>query len=61
MKKIICPINSKTKEKFECIDCPYRDNCIEDILNDAQQKSMKVFAMANKKIVKLLKERRGIQ
>jgi len=60
MKKIICPINPKTKEKFECKDCPYRDACIEDILNDAQEKSMKMFAKAGKKIAKLLKERRGI-
>ena len=60
MKKIVCPINPKTKEKFECADCPYRDSCIEDILNDAQQKSMEIYAKAGEKIAKLLKERRGI-
>ena len=55
-----CPINPETKEKFECYDCPYKDSCIEDILNDAQQKSIEAFAKANKKIAELLKERRVI-
>uniref|UniRef100_A0A6H2A5R1 Uncharacterized protein n=1 Tax=viral metagenome TaxID=1070528 RepID=A0A6H2A5R1_9ZZZZ len=60
MKKIICPINPKTKEKFECKDCKFRDVCIEDILNDLQQKFIKDAAKAGKDIGKLLKEKRGI-
>ena len=60
MRKITCPINLKTKEKFECNDCPYKDACIEDILDDARQESMRAYAKADKKIGKLLKERRGI-
>ncbi len=60
MKKIICPINPKTKEKFECMDCKYMDTCIDDILDDAQEKSKRTFAKAGKRIAKLLKERRGI-
>jgi len=60
MRKITCPINPKTEEKFECSDCPYKDACIEDILDDARQESMRAYAKADKKIGKLLKERRGI-
>jgi len=60
MKKIICPINPKTKEIFECADCLYKDTCIEDVLNYAQQKSMKAFAKAGKRIAELLKEKRGV-
>jgi len=60
MKKIICPINPQTKEKFECKDCKFKDACIEDILDDARYKSMKIYATADRKIAKLLKERRGI-
>jgi len=60
MKKIICPINPKTKTKFECGDCKFRDTCIEDILNDLQQSFIKRAAKAGKDIGKLLKERRGI-
>ena len=60
MKKIICPINPKTKRKFECEDCKFKDNCIEDILNDAHYKNMKVYARADEKIRELLKERKGI-
>uniref|UniRef100_A0A6M3JT85 Uncharacterized protein n=1 Tax=viral metagenome TaxID=1070528 RepID=A0A6M3JT85_9ZZZZ len=60
MKKIICPINLKTKEKFECKDCKFRDACIEDILDDLQQLFIKGAAKAGKNIGKLLKERRGI-
>uniref|UniRef100_A0A6M3LH42 Uncharacterized protein n=1 Tax=viral metagenome TaxID=1070528 RepID=A0A6M3LH42_9ZZZZ len=60
MKKITCPINPKTKEKFECKDCKFRDACIEDALNDLQQDFIKSAAKAGKNIGKLLKERRGI-
>jgi len=60
MKKIICPINTKTKEKFECQDCKFRDACIEDILNDLQKSFIRRAAKAGKDIGKLLKERRGI-
>ena len=59
-KRIRCPINPKTKEKFECKDCKFRDTCIEDILDDARYKSMKIYARADEKIAKLLKEKRGI-
>ena len=60
MRKITCPINPKTKEKFECSDCKFRDTCIEDILNDLQQLFIEGAAKAGKDIGKLLKERRGI-
>ena len=60
MKKIICPINSKTKKKFECEDCKFKDACIEDILNDYQQDCIRGAAKAGRKIAKLLKEKRGI-
>uniref|UniRef100_A0A6M3LPI3 Uncharacterized protein n=1 Tax=viral metagenome TaxID=1070528 RepID=A0A6M3LPI3_9ZZZZ len=59
-KRIKCPINPKTKEKFECQDCKFRDACIEDILNDLQQKFINSAAKAGRGIGKLLKERRGI-
>ena len=60
MKKIRCPINPKTKEKFECQDCKFCDACIEDILSDLQQSIIKKTANAGRKIGKLLKEKRGI-
>ncbi len=60
MKKIICPINPKTKEKFECIDCPIRDACIQDMCDDYELYVMKGAAKLGRKITKLLKERRGI-
>ena len=59
-RQIRCPINPKTKEKFECKDCKYRDTCIQDILDDLQQDFAKSAAKAGKNIGKLLKERRGI-
>ena len=59
-KRIRCPINPKTKEKFECKDCKFRDACIEDILDDLQQVFVKGAASAGRKIGKLLKERRGL-
>jgi hypothetical protein len=55
MRKIVCPVNPKTKEKFECYDCPLRDTCLEDILNDAEKKVMKIYAIAHRKIAKILK------
>lgn len=60
MKKIICPINPKTKEKFECQDCKFRDVCIEDVYDEQGQKNMRGWAKIEKGIGKLLKERRGI-
>lgn len=60
MKKIVCPINPKTKEKFECQDCKFKNMCIEDILSDLQQLFIKGAARAGRDIGKLLKERRGI-
>ena len=60
MKKIICPINLKTKEKFECNDCRFRDACIEDILDDLQKLFIEGAAKAGRDIGKLLRERRGI-
>jgi len=59
-RRIRCPINPKTKEKYECKDCKFRDACIEDILNDLQQSFIKRAAKAGKAIGKLLKERRGL-
>ena len=60
MKKIICPINPKTKEKFECQDCKYQDACIQDRCDDFEEYVIKEAAKLGKKITKLLKERRGI-
>ena len=59
-RQIKCPINPKTKEKFECHDCKYMDNCIRDILSDLEEDFAKRAAKAGKDIGKLLKERRGI-
>ncbi len=59
-RRIRCPINSKTKENFECKDCKFRDTCIQDVLDDLQQDFIKCAARAGKNIGKLLKERRGI-
>ena len=60
MRKIICPINPKPKERFECKDCKFKDACIEDILNDMQKLFIKKAAKAAKDIGNLLKERRGL-
>ena len=60
MKKIICPINSKTKEKFECADCPARSKCIQDVYDDAGQKCMKIWASADREVAKIMKGIRGI-
>ena len=60
MKKIVCPINSKTKAKHECVDCKFRDDCIQDILDDLQRLFSSNAAKAGKDIGNLLKERRGI-
>ena len=42
MKK--CPIYKATRNKVmdegECTACPFRDNCIEDIFNDAIERVM---------------------
>ncbi len=59
-RKIKCPINQKTKEKYECKDCKLQDDCIEDILNDFQQDCIKGAAKVGKQIAKILKEKRGI-
>ena len=59
-RRIRCPINPKTKEKFECQDCKFRDACIEDILDDLQKSFIGKAAEAGKDIGKLLKERKGI-
>ena len=53
-------MNAKTKAKFECIDCSFKQTCIQDIYDDAGQKSMKIWAKADKKIAELLKAKRGI-
>jgi hypothetical protein len=34
MKRITCPFNEKEKSVNQCRTCKYRDDCIEDILND---------------------------
>jgi len=59
-RKRICPINSKTKEKFECNDCSVKDSCIQDVYDDAEQKCMRVWARADKIVSKIMKEKRGI-
>uniref|UniRef100_A0A6M3LHY3 Uncharacterized protein n=1 Tax=viral metagenome TaxID=1070528 RepID=A0A6M3LHY3_9ZZZZ len=61
MKKIVCPINPKTKEKFECQDCKCRDACIEDIYDDQREKNMRGWARTERNIEKLLKEKRGVE
>ncbi len=42
-----CPIYKATgqigKVEDECNHCPFRDNCIEDILNDAVAKVIKIL------------------
>lgn len=60
MKKIVCPINPQTKKKFECEDCKFRNDCIEDRLDNLQQSFMKKAAKTGKDIGKLLKEKGGI-
>jgi len=60
MKKIICPINPRTKEKFECRDCKLREACIEDICSDYEKYVIKGAARLGRRITKVLKERRGI-
>jgi len=57
-RQIKCPINPKTKEKFECQDCRLRDSCIEDIYDEQLQKNMRGWARVEKRIKKLLKEKR---
>ena len=59
-RRIRCPINSKTKERFECNDCKYRDACIEDILDSLQRDFIEKVAKVGKKLGKLLEERKGI-
>jgi hypothetical protein len=60
MKKIVCPINPKSKEKFECLDCPIRDSCIEDMCNDFEESVISRAAKLGKQITSLFKEKRGI-
>ena len=60
MKKIICPINPKTKEKYECQDCPVKDACIEDMCSDFEKDVIRKAGKLGRKIGKLLKERRWI-
>jgi len=59
-RKIICPINPKAKEKFECQDCSLRDDCIQDLCDDFEEDVVKGAAKLGRKIAKVLKERRGI-
>lgn len=34
MKRIVCPFNESEKSANQCKTCKYRDDCIEDILDD---------------------------
>jgi predicted nucleic acid-binding Zn ribbon protein len=58
MRKIICPINRNTKEDFECIDCPIKDDCPQDIYDDAATECLKIWAEADKKISKIMRRKR---
>ena len=60
MKKITCPINPKTKEKYECKDCPIRDNCIRDVYDDAEEECAKIWGKADRIVAKIMKGIRGI-
>ncbi len=59
-RRIKCPINPKTRGKFECQDCKFRDDCIEDILNDLLESFVKKAAKAGRDIGELLQEKRGL-
>ena len=34
MKRIVCPLNKNEISKDQCKTCEYREDCIEDRLND---------------------------
>ena len=59
-RKIKCPINPKTKAKFECFDCPLKNDCIQDRCDDFEDIVIEEAAKLGKWITKLLIERRGI-
>ena len=57
---MICPINPKTKEKFECTDCSLKDACIEDMCSDFEEAVKRKAAKLGRKIAKLLKKKGGL-
>ena len=59
-KRIRCPINPRTKEKLECIDCKYNDDCIADICDDFGENVLKLAARLDKRIIKTIRGRRNI-
>ena len=59
-KRIRCPINLKTKERFECIDCKYNDDCISDICDDFTKDMLKHASELSKRIIKIIKRKRNI-
>ena len=59
-KRNRCPINLKTKEMFECYDCPIKDDCLEDICDDFRGYVVKGAAKLGMKISKILKDQKGI-
>ena len=59
-RQVRCPINPKTKEKFECQDCLIKDACVQDMCDDYGELVVKEAAKLGRKIAKLLKERGGI-
>ena len=59
-KRNKCPINPKTKEMFECYDCPIKDRCLEDMCDNFSEYVIRGAAKLGKKISKILKEQKGI-
>ena len=53
-----CPIfrgtGKKAKLEEECQSCPFRDDCIADILDDAEKETMEIWGKTIKKVRKLL-------
>ena len=59
-KQIKCPMNLDTKEMFECLDCPFEDNCIEDMCDDFTKYVVKGATKLSAGISEVLKGQRGI-
>ena len=59
-KQIKCPINQKTKEMFECSDCPIKEDCLEDICDDFREYVVKGASRLGRDISRILRERGGI-
>ncbi len=53
---MVCPLNKDSKAPYECKDCEYRDDCIEDILNEVQALIMERMAEGIAKIRKVVRK-----